>query len=35
VSPLQPDEIGTGQEYGAPPQILTKYQSLVHAVWWD
>ncbi|MDJ0624239.1 MAG: hypothetical protein QNJ17_14830 [Desulfocapsaceae bacterium] len=32
---LEPDEIGTGEEYGAPSRFVSKYLSPVHAVWWD
>lgn len=35
VSPLEPDEIGAGEEYGAPHEFLKKYHSPVYAVWWD
>jgi len=36
VSPLKPDEIGTGEEYGAPQIIMEKYKSWnIYAVWWD
>lgn len=35
LSPLQPDEIGTGEEFGASSDFLNKQQAPVLAVWWD
>ena len=35
LSPLQPDEVGTGKEFGAPPDFLKKQQAPVLAAWWD
>jgi|WetSurMetagenome_2_1015567.scaffolds.fasta_scaffold211508_1 hypothetical protein len=35
IMPLQPDEIGTGEEYGSPSSFIAKYKSPVHAIWWD
>lgn len=35
LEPLSPDEIGTGEEYGAPPAFLQKQKAPVVAAWWD
>lgn len=35
VAPLQPDEVGTTEEYGTASSVLTKYKSPVHVIWWD
>ncbi len=35
VSALEPDEIGTAEEFGVSPSIATKHSSPVLAIWWD
>lgn len=35
LSPLKPDEIGTGQEFAAHSEFLSNQQAPVLAAWWD
>ena len=35
VAPLQPDEVGTGDEFGAPESIKQKHNAPVLVAWWD
>jgi hypothetical protein len=35
VSALQPDEIGTGEEFGISPFVAARHGSSVLVIWWD
>ncbi|MDB5347021.1 MAG: hypothetical protein JWP89_5398 [Schlesneria sp.] len=35
VTPLDPDEIGTAEEFGVPAAIIESHRSPILGVWWD
>ena len=35
LSPLEPDEVGSGKQFGIPALITQKHQAPVLAAWWD
>jgi hypothetical protein len=35
VSALQPDEVGDAEQFGISPDIATRHDSPVLAIWWD
>ena len=35
VAPLDPDEIGTAEEFGVPAAIIESHRSPILGVWWD
>jgi hypothetical protein len=35
LAPLEPDEIGSAKDFGAPAKFLEQYDAPVFAAWWD